>query len=74
MGALVPELCREHGMSFAWFYKWWSKYGGRDASMMTRMKELEDENCRFKKVYVEEKLKAEILSKVIHKKVVQPSH
>ena len=35
-GTPVPELCREHGMSLASFYKWRSKYGGMDASMMTR--------------------------------------
>ena len=40
-GTPVPELCREHGMSSASFYKWRSKYGGMDASMMTRLKELE---------------------------------
>ena len=40
-GAPVPELCRQHGMSSASFYKWRSKYGGMDASMVTRMKELE---------------------------------
>ncbi len=36
----VPELCREHGMSSATFYKWRAKYGGMDASMMSRLKEL----------------------------------
>ena len=41
-GTPVPELCRENGMSSASFYKWRSKYGGMDASMMSRMKELED--------------------------------
>jgi putative transposase len=54
----VPDLCREHGMSDATFYKWRSKFGGMDASMMKRMKELEDENRRLKKMYAEEKLKA----------------
>ena len=39
-GAPVPNLCREHGMSSATFYKWKSKYGGMDLSMMTRLKEL----------------------------------
>ncbi|WP_186032330.1 transposase, partial [Burkholderia gladioli] len=39
-GTPVPELCREHGMSSASFYKWRSKYGGMDAALMTRMKEL----------------------------------
>ena len=49
-GAPVPQLCREHGMSSATFYKWRSKYGGMDASLMARMKELEDENRRLKKM------------------------
>ena len=40
-GTPVPELCREHGMSSATFYKWRAKYGGMDASLMKRMKELE---------------------------------
>ena len=43
-GTPVTELCREHGMSNASFYKWRSRYGGMDASMMARFKELEDEN------------------------------
>lgn len=43
-GTPVPELCREHGMSSATFYKWRAKYGGMDASLMARMKELEEEN------------------------------
>ena len=49
-GAPVPELCREHGMSSASFYKWLSKYGGMDASMIVRMKELEAENSRLKRM------------------------
>ena len=59
-GETVPNLCREHGMSSATFYKWRAKYGGMDASLMKRMKELEDENRRLKKMYAEERLKAEI--------------
>jgi putative transposase len=39
-GAPVPDLCREHGFSNATFYKWRAKYGGMDASLMARMKEL----------------------------------
>jgi len=49
-GAPVRALCREHGMSGATFYKWRAIYGGMDASLMKRMKELEDENRRLKKV------------------------
>jgi putative transposase len=66
-GALVPDLCREHGMSNATFYKWRSKFGGMDASLMKRMKELEDENRRLKKMYAEEKLKAEIVKEALEK-------
>jgi putative transposase len=48
-GTPVPGLCREHGMSSATFYKWRAKFGGMDASMMARLKELEAENSRLKK-------------------------
>lgn len=67
-GVPVPELCREHGMSSATFYKWRTKFGDMDASMMTRLKELEEENRRLKKMYAEERLKAEILKEAIEKK------
>tara|TARA_B100001939_G_scaffold305474_1_gene284466 strand:- start:457 stop:723 length:267 start_codon:yes stop_codon:yes gene_type:complete len=67
-GAPVPQLCREHGMSSATFYKWRSKYGGMDASLMARMKELEDENRRLKKMYAEERIKAEIVQEALAKK------
>ena len=43
-GVPVAELCREHGMSNASFYKWRAKFGGMDASMITQMKSIEDEN------------------------------
>ncbi len=55
-------------MSSATFYKWRTKFGGMDASMMTRLKELEEENRRLKKMYAEERLKAEILKEAIEKK------
>lgn len=67
-GSPVPELCREHGMSSASFYKWRAKYGGMDASMMARLKELEEENRRLKKMYAEERLKAEIIQEAMAKK------
>ena len=67
-GVSVPDLCREHGMSTASFYQWRAKYGGMDASLMKRMKELEDENRRLKKMYAEEKLKSEIAREAIEKK------
>ena len=67
-GVPVAELCRKHGMSDATFYNWRAKYGGMDVSMMKRMKELEDENRRLKKMYAEEKLKAEIIQEAMEKK------
>jgi putative transposase len=67
-GLAVPEVCRELGISSATFYKWRAKYGGMDTSMMARMKELEAENARLKKMYIEEKLKAEIVTEALAKK------
>jgi putative transposase len=67
-GVPIAELCRKHGISNASFYKWRAKYGGMDVSSMKRMKELEDENSRLKKMYAEEKLKAEIISEALEKK------
>lgn len=67
-GTPVPDLCREHGISSATFYKWRAKFGGMDASLMARLKELEDENRRLKKMYAEEKLKAEIIQEAMAKK------
>ena len=58
-------------MSNATFYNWRSKYRGVDASSMRRLKELEEENARLKKMYAEEKLKAEIIA--ASKKMVTPS-
>lgn len=67
-GTPVPELCRTHGISNATFYKWRSKFGGMDASLMSRMKELEDENRRIKKLYVEAQLSADLLREALAKK------
>ncbi len=67
-GLPVPELCREVGISTATFYKWRAKFGGMDTSMMARMKELEEENRRLKKMYIKEKLKAEIATEYLAKK------
>jgi putative transposase len=67
-GAPVPTLCREHGMSSATFYKWRSKYGGMDASLISRLKELEAENRRLKKMYADVQLDAEILRESLAKK------
>jgi putative transposase len=67
-GSPVPELYREHGISSATFYKWRSKFGGMDASLMARMKELEDENRRLKKLYVEAQLSTDLLKEALAKK------
>jgi len=64
-GVPVAELCRKHGMSDATFYNWRAKYGGMDVSMMKRMKELEAENRRLKKMYAESKMDAEILQEAL---------
>ena len=68
-GVSVPDLCREHGMSTAMFYKWRAKFGGMDASMMKRLKELEAENARLKKMYAEERLKAELRQEALEGKL-----
>ncbi len=67
-GVPTPELCREHGMSSATFYKWRSKFGGMDASTMKRLKELEAENKRLKKMHAEAKLGQDILKEAMAKK------
>jgi putative transposase len=67
-GVPVAELCRKHGMSDASFYNWRAKYGGMDVSMLKRVKELEAENRRLKKMYAEERLKAEIIQEALEKK------
>lgn len=59
-GSKVADLCREHGMSEATFYKWRAKFGGMDAFLMKRLKELEEENRQLKKMYAEERIKSEI--------------
>ncbi|ENW17107.1 Mobile element protein [Acinetobacter haemolyticus CIP 64.3 = MTCC 9819] len=67
-GTPVPNLCREHGMSTATFYKWKSKYSGMDLSLMTRLKELEAENARLKRMYADERLKSDVLQDALSKK------
>ncbi|GAA6139740.1 hypothetical protein NBRC116583_34870 [Arenicella sp. 4NH20-0111] len=68
-GVSVPDLCREHGMSNATFYKWQAKFGGMYASLMKRMKELEAENRHLKKMYAKEHLKAEIRQEALEGKL-----
>ena len=67
-GVPVAELCREHGMSDASFYKWRAKYGGMDASMVSQMKAMEDENRRLKKMFAELSMQNELLKEALGKK------
>ena len=68
-GTSVADLCREYGMSSASFYQWRSKYGGMDASLMRRLKELEAENARLKKMYAEERIKSELRQEALKGKL-----
>jgi len=67
-GVPVSELCREHGMSSASFYKWRAKFGGMDASMITEMKDLAEQNRRLKKMYAEMSMQNELLKEALGKK------
>ncbi len=67
-GVPVPDLCREHGMSNASFYKWRAKYGGMDASLIPRMKAMDDENRRLKKMYAELSMQNDVLKEALGKK------
>jgi putative transposase len=67
-GIPVPELCRQHGMSSASFYKWRAKYGGMDASMIAEMKDLIEENRRLKRMYAESRMECEIIKEAMTKK------
>lgn len=68
-GRTVKDVCREHGVSNATFYKWKSKYGGMEASDIQRMKELEDENRRLKQMFADLSLENTMLKDVIEKKL-----
>ena len=67
-GVPVSELCREHGMSNASFYKWRAKYGGMDASMISDMKALADENRRLKRMYADLSMQNDLLKEALGKK------
>ena len=67
-GMKVEELCRKHGISSASYYNWKKKYGGMDASELKRMKELEDENARLKRMYADQSLELQAVKDLIVKK------
>ena len=67
-GTPVPDLCREHGISSATFYKWRAKFGGMDASMVSQMKAMADENRRLKRMYAEMSMQNDLLKEALGKK------
>lgn len=72
-GIPVAQLCREHGMSDASFYKWRARLGGMDASMVSQMRSMEDENRRLKKMYAELSMQNDLLKEDLGKKALRPS-
>ena len=68
-GMLVKDICRNHGISDATYYNWKSKYGGMEASDLKRMKELEEENARLKRMYADLALENTAMKDVIAKKL-----
>ena len=67
-GMPVTEVCRSNGISSATFYKWRSKYGGMDVSMLKQVKQLEAENNRLKKMYAELQMDHHVLKEIMSKK------
>ncbi|ALI56549.1 putative transposase [Celeribacter marinus] len=67
-GVPVSELCREHGMSSASFYKWRAKFGGMDASLIVEMKDMAEQNRRLKKMYAEMSMQNDLLKEALGKK------
>ena len=68
-GRAVTDLCREHGISSTCFYRWKDKFGGMEASDVKRLKELEAENSRIKRMFAELSLENRALKDVIAKKL-----
>lgn len=68
-GVKVAELCRKHGMSDATYYKWKAQYGGMDVSQLRRLRELETENSRLKRMYAELSLTHHALQDAVEKKL-----
>jgi len=68
-GSRVIDICREHGISDATFYNWKAKYGGMDTSQLRRLRELEEENIRLKRMYADLSLVHVALKDAIEKKL-----
>ena len=67
-GMATADVCRRHGISSATFYKWKSKYGGLEVSDARRLRQLEQENARLKKLLAEALLENEVTKEVLRKK------
>lgn len=67
-GKQTRDICREHGISRATFYNWKKKYGGMDAAQLKRLKELQEENRRLKRMYADLSLDHELLKEILEKK------
>ena len=67
-GVAVPTVCRTHGISTAAFYRWRAKYGGMDASMMSQMKAIEEENRRLKRMFADLSMQTDLLREALAKK------
>jgi putative transposase len=67
-GIKVSDVCRKHGISDATFYNWKSKYGGMKVDELKRLRELEQENARLKKIIANQSLDIDIMKDVISKK------
>jgi putative transposase len=67
-GVPISELCCEHGMSSASFYKWRAEFGGMDASLMVEMKDMTKQNRRLKKMYAEMSMQNDLLKEALGKK------
>ena len=66
-GRKIEDLCREHGISNATYYQWKSKYGGMEASDLRRMKELEAENSKLKRMYADMALENQAIKDLLGK-------
>lgn len=68
-GRPVKEVCRQHGISDATYYKWKSKYGGMEASDLKRVRELEAENAKLKRLFADMALENAAMKDLIAKKL-----
>lgn len=67
-GQKVADICRKHGISEQTFYNWKSKYGGMEVDELKRLKDLEQENARLKKIVANQSLEIDIIKDLLKKK------